>query len=287
MGKDPLAGDVKADEMLWILPAWAREMVKGICCLLPEQSSRFRIDGLEVRLAHGREKAHLTFSVKRTEPGPFAPMARKLLSRFPALVGIAVPAHQQVFGDTYLNHRVLGLNIAAHHTAFFQSNLYQLPELLTKVKSALTGMQPQYIMDLYCGVGLFSLLMGGKSSQVIGVDFNRGAIASAQKNAAALGFSKAQYICSSTEKFLSSGECSRQDLIFINPSRFGCGEKVIAATAAWGAEAVCSISCSIPSHIRDLLLWQRHGYRLRSLAAFDMFPFTDFLETAAVLEKER
>ena len=285
-GKDPLAGDVGYKQMLWILPVWARDRVEEICCILDEHSPRFRIDGVELRLAHGREKAHITLSIKRQESGLLAPLAHELLEQIPDLIGVAVPSARQVFGDEFLMHRIMGKDIAAHYTAFFQANLFQLPVMLHHIKSSLVCVKPGFVLDLYCGVGLLSLLLGGKKDQIIGIDLNRGAIASAQKNAADLGFFQAKFFCSSVEKFLALEAQSRPDWIFINPSRLGCGAKVVASAAALGAETVCSVSCSFPSHMRDLLLWRRYGYRLLSLAAFDMFPFTDFLETVAVLEKE-
>jgi 23S rRNA (uracil1939-C5)-methyltransferase len=129
------------------------------------------------------------------------------------------------------------------------------------------------------------LFAGLKQSRILGVDNSKMAIESAQENAVIMGLSDADYICASVEKFLPNVEFGLKDLIFINPPRAGCPVSVIELISQQEPEDFCLISCALDTLVRDLEQWQQRGYRARSMAAFDMFPFTDFLETVSIFEK--
>jgi 23S rRNA (uracil1939-C5)-methyltransferase len=74
--------------------------------------------------------------------------------------------------------------------------------------------------------------------------------------------------------------------VLINPPRSGCPPKVINAITSRNPNHVLLISCSLKTHAIDLVMWKKGGYEILSLKAFDMFPFTDFLETVTVLKRE-
>lgn len=286
-GTDPAQGDVSPEKMLWILPGWGRDLVENIIQILCAQFSVYGVDGFEIQLTHGRESAYLTLSVKRSKIKPYGPLAHTLVEQVSGLTGVAVPSQKLEVGESYLNHRILNLELAAHYTAFFQSNLWLTPELLKKMKEWLHGKNRLRILDLYCGVGLFSLFMGTKNSYIQGVDSSQSAVDSARKNAVAQGIPQSHFICSAVEKFLTPAEFEEDTLVFIDPPRQGCSPGIISAVAGFKPRNICLVSCSLDTHVHDLLQWQKLGYRVVSMAAFDMFPFTDFLETLTLLERNR
>jgi 23S rRNA (uracil1939-C5)-methyltransferase len=271
--------------MLWLLPGWGRDLARNIWQVLLSHNSMYEVDGFEIQLTHGREIAHVTLSVKKTSEDSYMTLAGALLELVPGLVGVAVPSLKLDVGELYLSHKILGLEIKAHHAAFFQTNLRLLPQLLSTAKGWLEGRSLLSIKDLYCGVGLFALLTGTEHSHILGVDNSRSAVDSAQKNAAALGFSRSEFVCSSVEKFVDQAEFGSEDLVIIDPPRSGCPASVISAVAAQRPRNICLISCFLDTHVRDLKHWQEEGYCVVSMAAFDMFPFTDFLESLTLLER--
>ena len=99
-----------------------------------------------------------------------------------------------------------------------------------------------------------------------------------------LDLNQTKFNCTSVEKFLGTFPLSKDDVIFLNPPRQGVSPVVIETIASQRPRIICLVSCSLETHLRDLKLWKDFSYSIRSLAAFDMFPFTDFLETVTVLE---
>jgi 23S rRNA (uracil1939-C5)-methyltransferase len=76
------------------------------------------------------------------------------------------------------------------------------------------------------------------------------------------------------------------DLVLFDPPRSGCPAGTIRAAAAKKPREVCVISCFPQTQLDDLEVWRSVGYSLRRMSALDMFPFTEFLETVSLLEKE-
>lgn len=285
-GTDPIQGEVLYEEALWILPEWGRAIVKQVAHIISSSYPDFLVDGFEIQLTHGWKEAHITLSVKRSIVHPYSELAQTLLAEISALKGIAVPSQKVDFGEAFLNHRLLKVNIFAHYDAFFQSNLHLTPELVREVLSICVQSPPSKIVDVYCGVGLFSLFIGKKGSRILGVDNDKKAIESARINAAKMGLKKASYFCSSAEEFVEGHDLGFPDIILIDPPRAGCQPQVISRIASVRSPRVCLVSCAIDTHVRDLVQWNRKGYFPESFQAFDMFPFTEFIETVTLLNRQ-
>ena len=282
-GTDPQKGEVDAHKMLWILPDWGRDIVIRSFELISLYYSKFPVDGFEIQLTHGNQKAHLTLSVSRIHRQTYEELAQKLLAEIKALAGIAVPSQKQVFGETELYHELLGEVFQAHYSAFFQSNLGLTPELLREVKTILSNRLFSGICDLYCGVGLFSLSVGKTSAPILGIDSQRRSIESATHNALQRGFSKAEYTCKDVQEYFSEAEIMSDDLLIFDPPRSGCPAHVLEQAASSEFSLCLMVSCSLQTQVRDIALLQKRGFKVVSLAAFDMFPFTKYLETVALL----
>lgn len=286
MGTDPVHGESSAAEMMWLIPDWLSDQIYSAYTILSENYTDFPVDGFEVKCTHGDKKFHISLAVNRATGNSFKLPAQRLLSALPYLVGVAVPSVGEEYGNCFLEHKVAHISIYAHYRAFFQANLTLLPDLLEFTAAGLKHVAASRIMDLYCGVGLFSFFQGRRAVEITGVDFNRHAITSAQKNAARLKFIQAGFTCRPVEQYIKTAAIKPADLVFINPDRSGCSPEVITATAAYSPETICLVSCDPASFIRDLELWLRSGYAVSSAKAFDMFPFTDFLETVFILQRQ-
>jgi len=285
-GTDPAAGEVPVEDMLWILPGWAREVVRKLQTSLLSRYTDLPVDGFELKLAHGRQEFHITLSVKRGEEGSsYEPLAAEILSRIPEALGVAVPSRRESFGDEWIRHRIGGREFLAHYSAFFQSHPDLTLPLLHEVRSVARASEGRTIVDLYCGVGLFSLFLGSPGTSIVGVDNHSRAVDSARRNAERMGFPQARYVCAEVESRISKIDLRPRDLVLLDPPRSGCPARTIRAVAALNPREVCLISCFPQTHFKDLELWKSAGYSLRRLSALDMFPFTRFLETVSLLER--
>jgi tRNA/tmRNA/rRNA uracil-C5-methylase (TrmA/RlmC/RlmD family) len=290
-GTDPARGEVLLEESLWILPEWGRALVRGVDGYLRENSFGCHVDGFEVNLTHGREEGHLTLSVKPESGGNYDKLAQEMVKRINGLTGVAIPSQKKEYGEPFLCHSLLDLVILAHYSAFFQSNLHLTPRLVETVCSFFEGIRFSRIYDLYCGAGLYSLFLEKYADELLGVDNSGWSVKSARMNADRLGLRHAHFFCASVESFIEKNMENRsvgdKEIVLLNPLRSGVPAQVINAVASRQVENVCLVSCCLETHLRDLSLWGKAGYVIISMTAFDMFPFTDFLETATLLRRDK
>jgi hypothetical protein len=280
-GVDPRHGRMPLAETLWVLPEPARPRVMEIAARLDAAPREAGATGFEVRLEFGSLRAHVTVAAERGSAGRLDSFCRALLDEVDGVLGVAVPSQAIEMGETHLRHALLGKTILSHHLAFFQTNRWLTPELAAAARAA--AADPSRIIDLYCGVGLHSVIAATPESAVVGVDTNRWAIESAVRNAELHGLARARFERIPVERLVGRPETERPSVVFVNPSRYGCAPGVAARVAAWRPEAICLVSCSIDSHARDLAAFARAGYRARPFESFDMFPFSPFVESVTEL----
>ena len=285
-GTDPIDGPVSFEKSLWIIPDWSKQVVRDVVEFIKKDHRSAPVDGFEIQLAHGKRNVHMTFSVKRSIKHSYEDLARALLTNIPETVGVAIPSQKLEVGESYLEHSINGKSYYAHYASFFQSNLHLTPKLLEYVVRISEGMASREIFDLYCGVGLLSLSVGKKDSRITGLDTNRMAVRSAQRNTDRMDFLSAKFSVSSVERSNQITKISNDSLGLINPPRSGCPSTVINAIASQNPNYILLVSCSLKTHVIDIAAWKKNGYEVLSLRAFDMFPFTEFLETVTVLKRK-
>jgi 23S rRNA (uracil1939-C5)-methyltransferase len=143
------------------------------------------------------------------------------------------------------------------------------------------------VMDLFCGIGNFSLPLARRAAAVVGVELEPVMVAKAKANAAANKISNAEFIAADLSKAdaLPAELNTKFDLIVLDPPRAGAQE-VLAKIAATGARQILYVSCHPGSLARDAgILTAEHGFRLKSAGAMDMFPQTSHVEAMALFER--
>lgn len=287
-GVDPLLGAVPVPAALWVAPVPARPTVVALADAVAPLVADGLATGFDVRLEHGSLRPFISLAVPRTIDEAGAERVRETVASFlearPEMGVLAVPSMEMGTGDTWLRNVVLGREVLAPPLAFFQTNAHVTPLLAAEAQAG--GDEARTVVDLYCGVGLHSVLAaaGRPEARVVGADSARQAIEGARRNAALHGMD-AEYRRETAEAFASSAALDRPDLVFVNPSRFGCGAGVARAVGRWRASRVVLVSCSPESHARDLRALATAGYRPLGVRCFDMFPFTpDFAECVTHFE---
>jgi 23S rRNA (uracil1939-C5)-methyltransferase len=166
--------------------------------------------------------------------------------------------------------------------SFFQANRYLLPMLVTSVLDAVPA--DGAVLDLYAGVGLFSVALAatGRTS-ITAVEGDRAGGADLRRNAGAYP-EAIRFIIGRVEDHLARrGDAVRT--IIVDPPRTGISREAIDAVIGHRARRVVYVSCDPPTLARDARRLLDSGYRLLSLKGFDLFPNTPHVEALAVFER--
>jgi tRNA/tmRNA/rRNA uracil-C5-methylase (TrmA/RlmC/RlmD family) len=182
---------------------------------------------------------------------------------------------------------VLGRDFVVSADGFWQVHP-GAPEVL--VRAVLDALDPQpgeKVLDLYSGVGLFAAFLAdrvGESGRVVAVEGSRSACEHARTN---LGdFPRAVVGSGSVDQVLAESYDEPFDLVVLDPPREGARRTVVAQVADRAPRAVAYVACDPAALARDVAYFAEHGYALRSLRAFDLFPMTHHVECVALLERE-
>ena len=167
---------------------------------------------------------------------------------------------------------------------FFQINQSLLPEL---VAFAISDAHGDAAVDLYCGVGLFTLPLARRFKRVTGVEGNPSAVAYARRNLADAQLSNAVVDCAPVGEWLNANAPAHApvDMVLLDPPRAGLEHGATGGILALQPRRITYVSCDPATLARDLKELLAGGYALGTVAAFDMFPQTHHVETVALLHK--
>ncbi len=192
---------------------------------------------------------------------------------------------RSIHGDTY----------RFNAESFFQANDDLLPQLIDDAVGEAHG---ETSVELYSGVGLFTLPLARRFKRVVGVESDSAAVSFAHENLASAGLTNAEIVKSDVGVWLEAvrhGELSRLseesaaalqgqiDFVLLDPPRTGAESRVIEGVLGLKPKRISYVSCDPATLARDLRKLIAGGYTLDSIAAFDMFPQTHHVETAVHL----
>ncbi len=234
----------------------------------------------------------LTLShVGMSQPGK--PVAELLTSQVPGTVSVQFcdlrDGRKQLFGAGHLDYRVAGRSYRVSHGSFFQVNRHLLPEMVDVVASegaaCPAALQRGLLLDLYAGVGLFSVALAQKFTAVVAVESGEEAARDLSVNLSATG-GTATPTKAAVEEWLP--KCGlKPDLVIVDPPRAGLDPRVTEALSHLRPPQIIYGSCDPSTLARDLGLLSRcfgtAGYRLQELHLLDLFPQTYHIETVAKL----
>lgn len=181
------------------------------------------------------------------------------------------------------------VNIHFQPTDFVQINA-RLNELM--VDRALDLLQPgadEDVLDLFCGLGNFSLPLARRARHVVGIEGEAGLVERARNNARLNGIANTEFFTANlaAEDLRASPWAQRKYAkVLLDPPRAGARE-VLPVVAASDARRVVYVSCHPGSLARDAgLLVNEHGFTLTTAGVMDMFPHTAHVESIAVFERD-
>jgi len=199
--------------------------------------------------------------------------------------GLSVSPAIAGFTARVISRRIADENYYFSADTFFQINHEMLESLIDAAMGDVTG---QKAIDLYCGVGLFTLPMARRFARVTGVEANARAAEFARRNVAAAKLENIEIANLGVADWLKhSRSFEVLEFLLLDPPRVGCENAVIAGILAMRPRRIAYVSCDPATLARDLKKLIAENYTLDSVAAFDMFPQTHHVETVARLTAMR
>jgi 23S rRNA (uracil1939-C5)-methyltransferase len=274
-----------------VLPPALRSLPRELAALVETLSVRERLP--QVELAVGDTATALVFRLLET------PSAQDLqrLEAFGQRLGVQIYLQREgpesvrpLRADTAaLRYRIAAFAVTIEFGPldFVQVNAEINAGMVGAAIEALEVLPGERVLDLFCGLGNFTLPLARRAALVVGVEGDAHLVARARANAAANGANNTAFFAGNLFEPASFGDWSagRYERVLLDPPRAGARE-VVERMASWRPRRVVYISCHPGSLARDAaILVETQGYRLTAAGVMDMFPQTTHVESIAVFTR--
>ena len=226
-------------------------------------------------------------------------LVERLTTQFKNLVSLQWIAHASsaeriqadetfiLHGRDYINDELNGFKYRIWPDTFFQANPIQAEKLVELALEMADVNKDMRVLDLFCGVGTFSLPLAKKSKDLAGIEIVENSILSARRNAKDNGLDNTFFMTSDARQGLIdlNDTWGHPDLLVLDPPRSGAGGKVMRSIGRFGTDKIVYISCS-PKSLADDLTWLRNlGYELITVQPVDQFPHTTHVECVVLMSR--
>ena len=200
-----------------------------------------------------------------------------------------------LWGPGVMHDRLLGCTFEIGPTSFYQTNPAQTEVLyqLALEGAGLTStpgekdQKPTRILDAYCGTGTIGICAAAAAQavEVVGVEQVSGAVACAQRNAAANGVAeRCRFVAADATAWMAgAGAAEHVDVVIMDPPRAGSTPEFLNGVARLAPQLVVYVSCNVVTQARDLAHLRKRGYHLERVVPVDMFPHTKHVESVVTL----
>lgn len=178
------------------------------------------------------------------------------------------------------------VNLEFRPTDFTQVNPGINRRLVTQAIDLLAPQPDERVLDLFCGIGNFTLALARRAAQVVGVEGEKGLVERARANAERNGISNVDFHAADLAGEFEGSAWARvqYDKLLIDPPRSGAFE-IVKQMKVFKPKRIVYVSCNPATLARDAgELVHNQGYRLRSTGVMDMFPHTTHVESIAVFD---
>lgn len=192
--------------------------------------------------------------------------------------------------DDYLHYDLpdYDLRFQFHPTDFTQVNSVLNRKMVSKALELMALNAKDTVLDLFCGLGNFSLPLARHCAQVVGIEGSETMVARASMNAKANGIHNVSFHCADLDKVDALAKIVKQRFtkLLIDPPRSGALE-IVKQIDRLNPLRLVYVSCNPATLARDAdILVNQHGYRLKAAGVMDMFPQTSHVESIALFEKD-
>ena len=190
-----------------------------------------------------------------------------------------------LYGEGYIEDTLLGTRFRISPKSFYQVNPQMTELLYAKAIGLLSLTGKERVIDAYCGTGTIGILAARSAGQVIGVELNGDAVRDAIDNAARNDIRNITFVKADASDFLveMAQEGEKADALIMDPPRAGSDVRFMSSAVKMGPRNIVYVSCNPETLARDLRWLTQHGYKVRTIQPFDMFPHTMHVETICLL----
>jgi 23S rRNA (uracil1939-C5)-methyltransferase len=170
---------------------------------------------------------------------------------------------------------------------FIQINADINAQMIDRALQLLSPTKNDRVLDLYCGLGNFTLPLARLAGHVVGIEGEHNLIARAKKNALNNNIDNAEFFVANLTENHRDAAWARRDyeLMLLDPARVGAAE-VLEYLPKSSVQRLVYVSCHPASLARDAgTLVQQHGFQLSAAGVMDMFPHTAHVESIALFER--
>jgi len=143
------------------------------------------------------------------------------------------------------------------------------------------------MIDLFCGVGTFSLPFASRVSALAGIEIVETSIESAKRNAQDNGITNTYFLAKDARKGIDQvlESFGHPELLMLDPPRSGAGGKVMRKIGRSKPERIVYVSCNPDTFATDIKELEPFGYKLEAVQPVDLFPHTVHVECVALLTR--
>ena len=194
-----------------------------------------------------------------------------------------------LYGKGYIEDELCGKLYKLSPSSFYQINSVQTEKLYQKAMEYAGLSRKDVVIDAYCGIGTIGLTAADQVQKVIGVELNEDAVKDAVYNAKRNRIQNADFYCNDAGRFMVNmaerGE--HADVVFMDPPRSGSTEAFLDSVMKLAPRKLVYVSCGPDTLARDLAyLISKGKYEVREMTPYDLFPFTEHVETVCLLSKK-
>lgn len=229
----------------------------------------------------------LVFQFEKSIPSNAEAIFSQTMQKHPQWQGIICQSGlvKKTFGKTSCQLEADGLHIAFSPLGFVQNHPEQSMNLYQDICSWIVEINVKRVLDLYCGIGITSLMLAKRGISVMGVEGNASAITMAEHNAVQNHIS-ATFVKADVAKVIASLDKKHApELILVNPPRTGLDPTTKEQILKSKAPYVLYISCMPTTLARDLQALTTSSEQIIKYQSYDMFPQTSHVETAVLIKK--
>ena len=190
-----------------------------------------------------------------------------------------------IAGNDHTFVRVLGRDFKVSAASFFQVNTVMAEKMVNHLITQLPITPSTTLLDIYCGVGLFSAFFASKCGRVIGIESAESACEDFTVNLDE--FDNVDLYEGTAEEILPAlvGRIANPPNVLVDPPRAGLDKRAVDGILNLNPQVIAYVSCDPSTLARDAARLINGGYRLKEVTPFDLFPQTYHIESISIFEK--
>ncbi|MCM3236233.1 23S rRNA (uracil(1939)-C(5))-methyltransferase RlmD [Heyndrickxia oleronia] len=190
-------------------------------------------------------------------------------------------------GRDFIYDEMAGYRYRLWFDTFFQTNPTQAQKLVELAIEMGQPKESEKMIDLFCGVGTFSLPFASRVNKLAGIEIVETSIESAKRNAQDNGISNTYFLAKDARKGIDQvlESFGHPELLMLDPPRSGAGGKVMRRIGRSKPARIVYVSCNPDTFATDIKELEPFGYTLKQVQPVDLFPHTVHVECVALLVK--